>query len=156
MHKTYYTKVGRRYIPVAEYDSDAMNSFPYGAHVVVTKPGSTLRYFKVEAEYAAMIAAGMVAQDSISQVICNKLSARPSQQPVTDEQKAAWQALARAFGKDILPLEYPSVRDATAAGVQAMVDEVKHLMKHDGVRQAFEHFVLMCELTKKHQDEKSR
>ena len=35
MKKVYYIKEGRRYVPVAEYDQDLMDSFPKGTHIVV-------------------------------------------------------------------------------------------------------------------------
>jgi hypothetical protein len=41
-----------------------------------------------------------------------------------------------------------SARDAAEAGVKAMQEEADKLMKHDGVRKAYDHFMLMCELTK--------
>ena len=37
--KVYYEKIGRRYRPVAEYDSDLLDSFPKGSHLICVYPG---------------------------------------------------------------------------------------------------------------------
>jgi len=96
--KIYYEKLGRRYVPVAEYDNDLLDSFPKGNHLVMSYPGGQSRRFNIDPNYAAMIAAGRVAH--------------------------------------------------AEAGIKAMQEEADKLMKHEGVRKAYEHFLLMCELTK--------
>jgi hypothetical protein len=45
------------------------------------------------------------------------------------------------------------VHDCAEAGVKAMQEEANKLMKHEGVRKAYEHFLLMCELTKEKQND---
>lgn len=40
MSETFYRKKGRRYIPVAEYDSELSHSFGEGHSLVYCKPGS--------------------------------------------------------------------------------------------------------------------
>ena len=44
------------------------------------------------------------------------------------------------------------VRDCAEAGISAMQVEADKLMKHESVRKAYEHFLLMCELTKDRND----
>ena len=56
MKRIYYEKIGRRYRPVAEYDSDFLDSFSRGAHLVLCYPGGSSRRFNVEPNHAAMIA----------------------------------------------------------------------------------------------------
>lgn len=41
-------KDGRRYVPVSEYDSDIMEGYPEGAHLIVCHPGSTIRRYNVD------------------------------------------------------------------------------------------------------------
>jgi hypothetical protein len=65
MKKIYYVKEGRKYVPVAEYDSDLMDSFHKGNHLVMCYPGGVSRRFNIEPNYAAMIAAGRVAEDAV-------------------------------------------------------------------------------------------
>jgi len=39
MKKIYYEKKGRRYVPVAEYDNDFLDSFTKVTHLVMSYPG---------------------------------------------------------------------------------------------------------------------
>ena len=55
--KIYYEKVGRRYVPVAEYDNEFMDSFTKGNHLVMCYPGGSSRRFNIQPDYAALIAA---------------------------------------------------------------------------------------------------
>jgi hypothetical protein len=145
--KIYYEKRGRRYYPVAEYDSTYMDSFPKGNHLVMCYPGGTSRRFNVEPNYAAMIAAGRVAEDAISKAVVKASEMRPHNKPITEKQKKAWEALAKAFGDDRYYIEIPSAREIAEEGVKAMMQESDKLMEHESVRKSYEHFMLMCKLT---------
>jgi hypothetical protein len=148
MKKIYYEKVGRRYVPVAEYDSNFLDSFTKGNHLVMSYPGGTSRRFNIDPNYAAMIAAGRVAEDAVCRAISKASELRPKQTPITPKQKKAWEALAKAFGDDLCTLHGLSVHDCAEAGVKAMQEEADKLMKHESVRKAYEQFQLMCKLTK--------
>jgi len=148
MKKIYYEKVGRKYVPVAEYDSDFLDSFTKGNHLVMSYPGGTSRRFNIDPNYAAMIAAGRVAEDAICKAISKASELRPKSTPITPGQKKAWETLAKAFGDDLCTLHGLSVHDCAEAGIKAMQEEADKLMKHEGVRKAYEQFQLMCELTK--------
>jgi hypothetical protein len=148
MKKIYYEKVGRKYVPVAEYDNEFLDSFPKGNHLVMSYPGGTSRRFNIDPNYAAMIAAGRVAEDEICRAISKASELRPKQTPITPKQKKAWEALAKAFGDDLCTLHGLSVHDCAEAGIKAMQEEADKLMKHEAVRKAYEQFQLMCELTK--------
>ena len=146
--KIYYEKLGRRYVPVAEYDNDLLDSFTKGTHLVMSYPGGQSRCFNIDPNYAAMIAAGRVAEDAICRAISKASEIKPQRTPITPGQKKAWEKLAKEFGDELCPLTYGSYRDHAEAGVKAMQEEADKLMKHDSVRKAYEHFILMCELTK--------
>ena len=148
MKKIYYEKVGRRYVPVAEYDNEFMDSFPKGNHLVMSYPGGTSRRFNIDPNYAAMIAAGRVAEDAICKAISKASELRPKSTPITPGQKKAWEKLAKEFGDDLCTLYGLSVHDCAEAGIKAMQEEANKLMKHESVRKAYEQFQLMCELTK--------
>lgn len=150
MKKIYYEKVGRRYVPVAEYDNDLLDSFPKGTHLVMSYPGGSSRRFNIDPNYAAMIAAGRVAEDAISSAVVKASEMRPHNRPITEKQKKAWENLAKAFGDSRYYVEMPSAREIAEAGVKAMQEEANKLMQHESVRQAYEHFKLVCELTKEH------
>ena len=150
--KVFYEKVGRRYKPVREYDSEFAYALPQGAHLILVCPGSTTTRHSVDPAYAPMIAAGHLALDAISRHIMEVSALRPPEQnkPLTQEQVDAWHALARAMGQDRYALEWCSYREAAEAGVKAIMEEAEKLMQHESVKQAFEQFLLVCELTKKH------
>jgi hypothetical protein len=148
MKKVYYEKIGRRYHPVAEYDNDLLDSFPKGAHLVLCYPGGSSRRFNVEPNHAAMIAAGRVAEDKISEVIRKASELSPQRTPLTPKQLKAWQKLAKEFGEDLCTLQGASTRDIAEAGVKAMIEEAEKLMANPAVKKAYEHFQLVCELTR--------
>lgn len=150
MKKVYYEKVGRRYKPVAEYDSAYLDSFPKGSHLVMCYPGGQSRRFNVEPNYAAMIAAGRVAEDAISSAVVKASEMRPRRTPITEKQQKAWKALAKAFGDEVYYIEIPSAREIAEAGVKAMMEEADTLMSNPAVKKAYEHFLLVAELTKDH------
>ncbi len=151
MKKIYYEKVGRKYVPVAEYDNDLLDSFTKGIHLVMSYPGGTSRRFNIDPNYAAMIAAGRVAEEAICEAIRKESELRPQQTPITLGQKKAWQKLAKEFGSDLATLSGLCIRDCAEAGVKAMQLEADKLMQHEGVRKAYDHFMLLCELTKDRQ-----
>jgi hypothetical protein len=146
--KIFYEKVGRRYVPVAEYDSTYMDSFPKGNHLVMCYPGGSSRRFNVEAAYAPMIAAGRVAEDAVCRAISKASELRPQRTPITLGQKKAWEKLAKEMGDELCTLHGLSVHDCAQAGVQAMQLEADKLMQHESVRKAYDHFMLMCQLVK--------
>jgi len=152
MKEIFYRKVGRRYIPVREYDQTFMDSYPKGSHVVICYPGGKSTRYNIDPNYAAMIAAGQTAEDAVCQALMKASEIRPNYKvrrtPLTSEQKAAWENLIEAFGEDARSLEWPSSRDIAEAAVRAMMTEADKLMTHPSVRAAFEQFQIVCELTK--------
>jgi hypothetical protein len=145
--KIYYEKIGRRYKPVAEYDSTYMDSFPKGNHLVMCYPGGSSRRFNIDPNYAAMIAAGRVAEDAISQAVVKASEMRPHNRPITEKQKKAWENMAKAFGSERYYIEIPSAREIAEEGVKAMSIEAEKLLQNEAVRKAYDHFMLMCKLT---------
>ena len=150
MKKIYYEKVGRRYVPVAEYDNDFLDSFHKGNHLVMVYPGGTSRRFNVDPNYAGMIAAGRVAEDAICKAISKASELKPKQTPITPGQKKAWEKLAKEFGDELATLHGLCVHDCAEAGVKAMMTEWEKLLTNPSVRIAYERLQLVCELTKEH------
>ena len=146
--KIYYEKVGRRYKPVSEYDSEYLDSFPKGTHLVMCYPGGQSRRFNIDPNYAAMIAAGRVAEDAMSQAVVKASEMRPRKTPITEKQRKAWEALAKSFGDEVYYIEIPSAREIAEQGLKAMQLEADKLLTHPAARKAYDHFLLMCELTK--------
>ncbi len=148
MKKIFYEKVGSRYQPVHEYDQVLLDSFPKGNHLVMCYPGGQSRRFNIEPNHAAMIAAGRVAEDAMSDAIRRASELRPQKSLLTEGQRRAWRKLARELGDDAAALTIPSARDIAEAGVQAMIVEAEELMSHPAVRDAYEQFQTVCKLVK--------
>ncbi len=146
----FYKKVGRRYVPVYEYDQTLLDAFPKGTHLVDVYPGGSSRRFNIDPAYAPMIAAGRVAEDAISKAIMRASDLRPKRAPITEGQRAAWDNLVKEFGEEARCLEWPSAREACQEAVKAMQQEADKLMSNPSVRKAYERFLLVCELTKDH------
>lgn len=146
----FYIKKGRRYIPHSTYSSEFCDSFPKGTHMVQSYPGGSLRRFNITPKYAPMIAAGRVAEDTISKAIIEATELRRQSKnrttPLTPGQKAAWDNLVREFGEDARQLEWPSAREAAEAAVNAMIKEAEYLMENPMVKAAYEEFEVICKL----------
>lgn len=152
MKKTYYEKRGRRYVPVAEYDNDWMDSFPEGTHLIICYPGGVSRRFRIDPNYAAMIAAGRVAEDAISRAVSKASELRPSRKAMTQAEMDAWNNLIEVWGDEARSLSWASAHDIAQAGVNAMISEVDKLLNNPAVRRAYERFLLVCELSKEHKN----
>jgi hypothetical protein len=148
MKKIFYEKRGRRYYPVSEYDSNLIDGLPQGTHLVDVYPGGKSTRYNVDPNHAALIAAGRVAQDAMCQALHDASEIRPLTRALTPEQLKAWHRLIRVFGEDARCLSRTSSRDIAEAGIRALQAEADQLMTHESVRQAFDHFQLVCMLTK--------
>ena len=148
METVFYIKKGKRYVPHSTYSSEFCDSFPKGTHLVQSYPGGSLRRFNIDPAYAPMIAAGRVAEDVISKALMKASDLRPKRAPMTPKQIEAWNNLIKEFGEEARCLEWPSAREACEEAVKAMTAEAENLLKNETVRKAYEHFLLLCELTK--------
>ena len=146
--KIYYEKVGRRYVPVAEYDNEFMDSFTKGNHLVMVYPGGSSRRFNINPDYAALIAASRVAEDAMARAISQASELRPKQTPITEGQRKAWKKLAKEFGDELATLNINCSRDIAEAGIKALQDEANMLYLNPAVKKAYEQFILICQLTK--------
>ena len=90
MKKVYYEKVGRKYVPVKEYDSDFLSAFPKSTHLVMSYPGGQSTRYNIDPNDAAMIAAGRVAEDAICSAMVKASELKPQRTPLTKEQLRAW------------------------------------------------------------------
>ena len=148
MKKIYYEKIGRKYVPVYEYDQTLMDAFPKGTHLIQCYPGGRSTRYNVDPNYAAMIAAGRVAEDKISEAIRTASDLRTKSKPLTPGQKVAWENLVKEFGEEARMLEWPSAREACEQAVKVMQDEADKLMTNPTVKKAYDKFIMLCELTK--------
>ena len=146
--KIYYEKVGRKYVPVAEYDSNWMDSFHKGTHLLMVYPGGQSRRFNIEPDYAGLIAASRVAEDAMCKALNKASELRPARTPITPAQQRAWKKLAKEFGDELCTLNGASIHDIAEAGIKALQKEANMLYSNAAVKKAYDHFILLCELTK--------
>lgn len=156
MKKVYYEKVGRKYVPVSEYDSLLMDALPKGTHIIMSYPGGQSTRYNIDPNYAALIAAGRLAEDAISKKLHEATEIRRNYKnrntPLTPGQRKAWDKLIKEFGEDARQLEWPSVRECAEEGVTAMMEEADKLMSNPSVKKAYEHFQLVYKLTRERDD----
>jgi hypothetical protein len=150
---TFYKKVGRRYIPVREYDSECNDAYQHGTHLVVSVPGHKLTRFNIEPELAPLIAAGTFAIDKISAKIVESSNLRlcgsdGRAKTLTKEQREAWEKLVEVFGDGARQLEWPSAREAAEAGVNALISEAEKKLENPLVKKAYEQFLMVYKLAK--------
>lgn len=150
MNEIFYKKVGRRYVPVNEYDQTLMDSFSKGSHLVICYPGGKSIRYNIDPAYAPMIAAGRVAEDKISEAIRKASDLRPKRAPITEGQEKAWENLIKEFGEDARMLEWPSARQVAEDAVKAMQIEADKLLSVPAVKKAYEQFLFVAALTKDH------
>ena len=149
MNKTvFYKKVGRRYVPVSEYDQTLMDAFPKGNHIVMCYPGGQSTRYNIDPALAPMIAAGRYAEDAMLDTMRDISEARPKKKPLTDEQRKAWKVMKEAFGDDMFSYSYASNVEIAQAGIKAMMEEANKLLTHPAVKDQYEKFLMTCELVK--------
>ena len=146
--KIYYEKVGRKYVPVAEYDSDLTDSFGKGSHLVICYPGGQSRRYNIDPDYAALIAASRVAEDAMIQAMSKASELRPATTPITPAQQRAWKKLAKEFGTELCTLNGASSWEIAQAGLKALEDEAANLLTNEAVKAAYDQFLFVCALTK--------
>ena len=126
--KIYYEKVGRKYVPVAEYDSDLTDSFGKGIHLVICYPGGQSRRYNIDPDYASEL--------------------RPATTPITPAQQRAWKKLAKEFGTELCTLNGASSWEIAQAGLKALEQEAANLLTNAAVKAAYDQFLFVCALTK--------
>jgi len=149
--KVYYEKVGNRYKPVAEYDSDYLDAFPKGSTLVICYPGGQSRRYNIDPDYAALIAAARVAEDAMIQAMSKASELKPKHTPITEGQRRAWRKLAEEFGDELATLNGASSYDIAQAGLKALEDEAARLLTNESVKAAYDQFLFVCALTKQQQ-----
>ncbi len=154
MKKIFYEKVGRRYRPVYEYDSEMLDALPKGTHIVMSYPGGKSTRYNIDPNYAAMIAAGRVAEDAITQSIQHSTELRPMNREMDEDLQQRWKEFIATVPDHFrFMFTHGSARDAAEAGVKAMQEEADRLMQNEAVRRAYEQFQLVCELTRQKNSE---
>jgi hypothetical protein len=149
--KVYYERVGRKYVPVREYDSLLMDSFPAGTHMVVCHPGGRSYRYNIDPAFAPMIAAGRYCEDVISTAVMKAHEVRPYRnQALTTEQREAWDTLMASLPDKGRYIEWPSAREVAEAAVKALSDEALKMLDNPSVKLAWENLMMVAALAKDH------
>lgn len=143
--ETFYKKVGRKYVPVYEYDQELMDSFPKGHHLVSVIPGLQSTKYHIDPALAPMVAAGYYCVEAMTKAMTEKNIPYPSKTPITEEQRDLWRKLNKAFGTDVT-MNYKCNHDVAQAGVDALTKETEKLLEHPSVRDAYNQFMMVCKL----------
>jgi hypothetical protein len=149
MKQIFYKKIGRKYVPVSEYDNELLDSFPKGDHLVSVYPGGASRRYKIDPALAPMIAAGRYAEDAICRRIQEETELRPVNREIDEATQRKWKKFISTIPEDFrFMFTHGSARDAAEAGVKAMQLEAEKLLGHPAARKAYDNFMLVSKLVK--------
>ena len=147
MKKIYYEKVGHRYVPVSEYDSDLTDSLSYGDHLISLYRGGSSRCYNIDPNFAAMIAAGRYARDSMCDAIRDAAQIKPNEdRQLSPAQLEAWENFVAVMGESGRCIHFNSAHDIAQAGIKAMEQEANKLMTHPAVQDAYNQFLTVCKM----------
>ena len=152
-HTGIYKKVGRRYVEIGEYDPERMDYIPNGTTMIVKRPSMQSIRYNVDPDILPLLAAGLYCEDEISSAIHRASELRPATRNITPEQRAAFDRFLATMDPDDPNrnmLSLGSCRDAAEAGTQALRKEAQKLLANDSIKQAYEHFLLLCKLSATH------
>ena len=159
MKEIYYKKVGRKYVPVSEYDGNLLSAFPKGTHMIINvDPGVTSYHYNIDPALAPVLAAAKYAETTLSNYIVKATDLRrqtrkEDSRELTLEQKQAWEHLVEVFGEEAKMLEWPSARGAAEEVINKLTEETEKMLKVPAVRKAYEQFMFVYKLTKDEQNE---
>ena len=119
MNQIRYKKVGRKY--VQDNDPCAYEGLREGFWLVKVAAGSTSIRQQVYPCKAEITAAARDKEDQLVDIIRKASEARPSQNPLTPEALADWQAFIARHGKEFNTLEYPSIQQNAEKIIEALL-----------------------------------
>lgn len=151
MSETFYKKVGRRYKPVYEYDPIFAEGLPLGSHLIHVRPNGQSYRYHVDPETAAMTAASIHAKEILITALNKAVSLKPKSNPITEEQREAWDRFINVMGEDGRVLLGVSMDDIAEEAVKVLQLETEKLLNNPTVRKSYENFLLVSKITKEHE-----
>ena len=121
MNQIRYKKVGRKY--VQDNDPWAYDGLKEGWWLVKVAAGSTSIRQQVYPSRSEISAAARDKEDKLIDIIRKASEARPSQNPLTPEALADWQAFIAKHGKEFNSLEYPSIQENAEKIIEALLEK---------------------------------
>lgn len=153
-----YKRVGRRYVEIGEYDPEYTEHVPNGVTMTVKRPGMQSTRYNVDPDIVPLLAASVYCEDQISQAIYRAGELRPHRQDITPAQRKAFDRFLATMPDDDsnrFMMTVGSAREAAEAGTQALIKEAEKLLANESIKDAYEHFLLLCKLSAS-KDELSR
>lgn len=148
-YKKFVSKNGRvRYVPVSEYDGDLNDAFHEGTHLVVSQPGCRSRIYNVNPDYATVMAVVQRYKTDLASCIVRASEMRNKQEPLTEEQKQAWETLKQVFGSERFYVTYPSANDIIEVLNDLLIKESNKLLTNPTLKKAWDNFQLLAGLSK--------
>lgn len=144
---TFYKKIGRKYVPVSEYDHELSYALPAGVHCIKVSPGQTFKKFNVNEMLAPLVAASLLCKDEMVNKVYEASGLKPKVQPLSKEQAEAWENLKKAFKDDFFTLSQSSALDVVEAGIEQLIVEANKLLQNEATKKAYEQFLLVSKLT---------
>ena len=117
--KTLYAKRGRRYIPVLEHTT--YDHLSEGHYLLTVKPGSKQLTLLLTPDEAPLKAALRHPTDVLAQLLVEASKGRPAREPITAQQRAAWDRFVKDYG-DVYGLLLPSAQEVAEKFLLAMVE----------------------------------
>jgi len=124
-----------------------IDDLPLGCHLVFNNGDRKTFYYRITPEFAPLIAAGLYAEDTLSNAIMEATDLRPNKTPLTPGQIAAWENLSKEFGDQIHALAWPSAREASDQAIKVLIAEAEKLMYNPTIRKAYDNFMLTVKLS---------
>jgi hypothetical protein len=121
MNQIRYKKVGRKY--VQDSDPWAYEGLREGWWLVKVAAGSTSIRQQVYPHKAEITAAAKDKEDQLINIIGKASEARPSQNPISPEALADWQAFIAKHGKEFNSLQYPSIQENAEKIIEALLEK---------------------------------
>ena len=145
--EVFYTKNEHgEFEPVAIWSYKLLDSLPYGSHLVRVSPGSRAVKYAINPDRAAVIAALEYARDAITSSIVESSKASPTQEPVTEMQKEAWDNMKEAFGNDMAGIQFPSAHEIARDVLSQLEFEIEDMLSNENVKRAYDEFALLAKL----------
>lgn len=148
MSETFYKKVGRRYKPVYEYDPIFAEGLPLGSHLIHVRPNGQSYRYHIDPDSVAMLAASIHAKEILVSALNKAVAYRSKSEPITEEQREAWDRFINVMGESGRVLQGVSMCDIAEEAVKALQSETEKLLSNDAVRKAYEQFILISKLSK--------
>ena len=115
--RTYYKKVGRRYLPVSDFETAGLME---GWFLVHKQPGCTSYMSVIYPHHAEIDAAIRQKSDELVKILDKHMKARPTRD-LTQEQHADWEALNEKHPEMFRMVEYGSLQSIA----EEIIKEIK-------------------------------